>query len=53
MQGSIILRLFTSVIFWGNGLKWRLAALIEIGLAFVSGVCLLLEAQASQQRKRR
>jgi hypothetical protein len=53
MQGSMLLRLLTAVIFWGNGHEWRLAALIEVALAFLSGSCLLLEAQAAQSRKRR
>jgi hypothetical protein len=53
MQGSMILRVFTAAIFWGNGHQWRLAALLEVGLAFLSGLCLLLDTQASGIRKRR
>jgi hypothetical protein len=52
MQGSMILRILTAGILWGNGLEWRLSALMEVGLAFFSGVVLLLESQAQQSQRK-
>ena len=53
MQGTMLLRMLTAVIFWGNGLQWRLAALVEAGLAFLSGLGLVLESRDAQRKSRR
>lgn len=53
MQGSMLLRVLTAAIFWGNGPQWRLAALVEATLAFLSGVVLVLESQDAQRRSQR
>lgn len=42
MQGSIILRMVVAFILWGNGQKWQLAALIEVGLAFLTVIGLMV-----------
>jgi hypothetical protein len=49
-QGSIILRLLTAFIFSGNGPAWRLAALGEIALAFMSVLVLMLEPNGGVKR---
>lgn len=49
----MLLRLFTAFIYWGNGAQWRLAALVEVALAFFSLAVLVLESGQQGSGRRR